>query len=169
MANAAPNVSTWDAPIPHRPTAADFNGCTKVDDTSLPSVVLDPVTMPNSPEWNTKGLTIASIGKVIGSVLSVIFNDSGVPKLSVVIMPSNVLSTTRTFFIARTAGGATSGDTTIQWDTSQFPPSTSPPIAGRNDLALNGSIGASASVGQVRVVTAIGGTATDLPYTVEIL
>lgn len=163
-ANGSPGVSPWDAPIPHRPIADDFNGCVKTDDPKASAS--DPVTMPNAAEWNTKGLSLVSIGKTIGSIVSVIFV-AGAPVISTTCIPSNVLSPSA-FTIGRTAGGSASGDTTIFWTASSFPPATASPIATRNDTALNGSIGATSTPGQARVVTGNGGVATDVPYTIVI-
>lgn len=163
----APNVSPWDDPAgAHRPGADDFNGAAFADD---PDDAPDPATQASAALVNTICLTLLSLGKVAPNARVSVRYASGAPVIdSFTAAPSGPISST--FTPVRTSGGAGSGDVTITWPAGTFPTAAGQPSACVNVAGAPAAWNVSATnvTNGVRVITAVAGTATDLPFTVSI-
>ena len=161
--NESPGQSPFDLATPYRPGTNDFNGNAKTDAIDRP----DPVTMPNAPEWTELCALAIAYGRVISAAKVSVKYVTGSPALDSFCAPgSNVVS--GTFTIARTGGGAASGDISITWAANTFPPQSVQPSARLNGTTP-GIICCSSITNGVRVVTQDHtGAATDLPFTAEI-
>lgn len=166
----APNISTWDDTVPHRPGAPDFDGCVLTNDPVDPPIAGE---MPTAEQQNTLGLTITSIGKVVpNSVISVGF-PGGTPTITFVQCAPNTYDVS-TMTLTRTPGGAVSGDFTIGFASSKFPTSVAPPSATPNPtigatptaVQVNATAVANNVINGVRVVTTLNGALADVPFTV---
>jgi hypothetical protein len=163
----APNVSPWDDPAgAHRPGASDFNGAAFLDD---PDDAPDPSTQASAALVNTICLALVSLGKVVANARLSVKYASGAPVLDTfTAAPSAPTSTT--FTVARTGGGASSGDVTITWPAGTFPTAGGQPTACVNVAGSPAAWNISATnvTNGVRVITAVAGTATDLAFTVSV-
>lgn len=163
----SPNASTWDLVPPRRPGVDDFNGCAKMDDAEFPP---DPETMPSAAEWNTKGLLLVALGKVVPNARISVHFANGAPTLASFTAAPNAVTVT-TLSVARTAGGSLAGDVSITWPAGTFPePLTQPSEMGVN---VDGppaawAISATNIPNGIRVLTTVAVTATDLPFTVGV-
>lgn len=162
---ASPNASPYDLAPAARPTLDTFNGCAKEDDLAFTP---DVQTMPNAAEWNTKGRTLVSHGKMVGTAQFSVDYSSGDP---ILVATSTASNNTIAFVIARVSGGAANGDIQITW-----PPGALPPLVVRPKAYLNAgptpakwnAPSALAITNGVRVITPLDGAGADLPFTVEI-
>lgn len=163
----APAYLTWDGDSangvpPRRPSVVDAGGDQKQDDSAYPP---DPIEHPTAPGWNQKAKQIPALARVAPVCkLGVGFN-SGAPFVSHCASPgTNVFTSTFTV----TDNGT--GDTTITWPAGTFPASVCPPT-GLTLVSSSTSVSA-AHVEQVtngiRVRTFLGGSAADVPFTIEI-
>jgi len=163
----APNVSPWDDPAgAHRPGTSDFNGAAFQDD---PDDAPDPATQANAALVNTICLALVSLGKVAPNARISVRYASGAPVLdSFSAAPSGPTSSTWT--IGRTSGGASSGDVTIGWPAGTLPPAAGQPTACVNVAGAPAAWNISCAnvTNGVRVITAVSGAATDLPFTVSV-
>ena len=166
----APNLSPWDDPTgAHRPGAADFNGAAFLDD---PDDAPDPATQASAALVNTICLALVSLGKVAPNARISVRYASGSPVLdSFTAAPSS--PTSATFTIGRTPAGTGvngAGDVTISWPAGTFPTAVGQPSACVNFLGTAGAWNVSCAnvTNGVRVITALAGTATDLPFTVSV-
>jgi hypothetical protein len=163
----APNVSPWDDPTgAHRPGASDFNGAAFEDDADDAP---DPATQASAALVNTICLALVSLGKVSPNARISIRYASGNPVLDSFSAAPNG-PTSATWTIGRTSAGASSGDVTISWPAGTFPPAAGQPTACVNVAGAPAAWNISATnvTNGVRVITAVGGTATDLPFTVSV-
>jgi len=166
----APNVSPWDDPTgAHRPGATDFNGAAFQDD---PDDAPDPSTQASAALVNTICLALVSLGKVTPNARISVKYASGAPVLdSFSAAPSG--PTTATWTIGRTPAGTGvngAGDVTITWPAGTLPPAIGQPTACLNVLGTAAAWGISCAnvTNGVRIITTVGSTATDLPFTVSV-
>lgn len=165
----APNVSPWDAVVVHRPSADDFNGAALAND---PDDAPDPGTMATAELVNTMSLALVSLGKVAANAKFSVRYASGAPVLDTFSAAPSAPSS-GTFTVARTPAGTGvngAGDTTITWAAGTFPPAVGQPSACLNVLGTAAAWGISCAnvTNGVRVITTVGSTATDLPFTVSV-
>jgi hypothetical protein len=163
----APNLSPWDDPTgAHRPGADDFNGAAFQND---PDDEPDPGTQATAELVNTMCLALVSLGKVVANAKVSVKYASGNPVLDTFTAAPSA-PTSATFTVGRTSGGAGAGDVTITWAAGTFPPALGQPMACLNVVGAAAAWGISCAnvTNGVRVITTVGSTATDLPFTVAI-
>lgn len=163
----APGTSTFDDPTgAHRPGVDDFNGAAFEDDADDAP---NPSTQATADLVNTLCLTQVGLGKVVPVARISVRYASGNPVLdSFTAAPS--APTSGTFTIGRTSGGASSGDVTITWPAGTFPPAAGQPTACLNVVGAPAAWAISCAnvTNGVRVITALAGAGSDLPFTVSV-
>lgn len=162
---SSPNGSPYDLSPATRPTLDTFNGCAKLDDLAFPP---DVQTMPSAAEWNAKGKTLISLGKMVGTAQFSVDFSGGAPILVAFSAASN---NAIAFVLTRVSGGAAHGDIQITWPAGALPAMVVRPKAWINAPPTAAKWNAPTAVAitnGVRVVTPLDGTATDIPFTVEI-
>lgn len=168
-------ISPWDLPTPRRPGIGDYNGAALEDDAED---VPDPETMPTADLMNGTAITELAIGQVVPhAVLSITF-PGGSPAINIGTCAAGATpgSTSpigsSSFSVARTSGGAGSGDVTISWAASVLPVAAAAPMATLNGTTpglICADVTTVAGNAGVRIVTKNGSNvATDLPFTVAI-
>jgi hypothetical protein len=162
----APNLSPWDATTAHRPSTDDFNGAAFQNDADDEP---DPATQATAELVNTMCLALVSLGKVVANAKVSVKYVSGNPVIDTFAAAPSA-PTSATFTPVRTSGGAGAGDVTITWPAGSFPPALGQPMACLNVVGAPAAWGISCAnvTNGVRVITTVGSTGTDLPFTVSI-
>ena len=179
MASPAPNeqskgISTWDASPPYKPGLPDFNGAALVNNGLAPP---NPATFPTANLLNTFSLLLASLCAMAQNArVSVVYSgglpvlDSGVAAAGVSPGATNPIPG---LTIIRTVGGAANGDVFVYWAAGTFPPAGTRPTVCMNGAApgficADWYTDGSGNTGVRIVAKNTSGTATDLPFTVEV-
>jgi hypothetical protein len=173
---AANPVNTWEI-LPasggaHRPSLADMGGAALANDTSNPPV--GDGTQPTDAMLNQGQYQAYAQGQTAHSARITVKFSSG-PVIDRLQTCSSLLSSAN-FTLTRTAGGAGAGDVTIDWLTGVLPPLICDPMVTINDvtqLTANAplvQVVASPPAGhvQIRIVTPLAGTPTDMRFTVSV-
>lgn len=167
----APNGSTFagnpkaspPTAIPYRPNSNDMNGIGIQNDPNFPP---NPATMIVAELANTWSAQLVDVSRVVPMlVISVTVGPLAIN--SIAAAPAVVQSTPigTTFTLARTGGGAGSGDTSITWPANTFASPITQPYVALNGTTPGG-ICISAITNGIRIVTVnMSNAATDLPYT----
>ena len=163
--------STYDENPPVLPSGQTFNDCAKSDDTS--EGPLNPLTDPNSNEWNFFGSFVIAYGTVMTSAIVTVVSAAAVSVLS----PAQAVSGNLSAF---TVTNPTAGTTILEWTSQGLNPGNAmlPPQRAQPSVTLTGVLGAhnySASATYVtgpngfpavKVTTVIDGALANLPSTI---
>ena len=166
------NTVVYDLqPAPRRPGTDDVGGFAK-QDTTQPA---DPVTGLRASDWNQIAQLITKACKMTPLLIVCVRYSGGNPVIDSIACPSGNVAIGAGAYqvnIARTGGGAGSGDVTITWTAGALPSlgTSQPWWCVLNDLlGSNRAPSAQAVANGVRVVTTNGaGAATDIAFTVAI-
>lgn len=164
-----PTWNTWDggvgedgAELPRRPSVDDLGGDQKQDNYDYPP---DDVEHFTARGWNQLVKQVAALAKVASSCKIEVRFDGGAPAVVRFSSPRSGL-TLATF--QPTDNGI--GDTTITWPADTFPA----PVCSPTGLTLFSNAGAVVDghveevTNGIRVRTRSGGSAADIPWTIEI-
>ena len=159
-----PNTSP-PTTAPYRPGTADFNGLGITDDlVNAPNAA----TMPTANLLNSWSAFAVVFGRMIPNLTLSVRYAAGAPVLdSFTAAPTGVIAGNLT--VARTGGGAVSGDISITWPAGTFPAALTQPKGSMNGI-LPGMIAVSAITNGIRVVTLNSAAAiADIPFTADLM
>lgn len=157
------NTLTFDDSPPRRPTIDDVGGGQKVNATAAPN----PVTQATAEDFNQTTKQVVAYGKMIPLARLFVTFAAGVPSITTMHTPSEVL-VIGDFTVTDNADG----DTTISWVVTKMPARSGGPIVSQIDDTdidkLRAFYTTDSGNPAVRVKSLLGGVGTDANFVVEI-
>ncbi len=165
----APNFLTFDggtgddgAELPRRPSTDDLGGDAKQDNNEAPP---DDVEHFTAAGWNQLVKVVAALSKTAPACKLEVRFSSGAPYVA--RAPALSANVTLAIFTVTYNG---TGDTTVTWPANTFPPSACSPTGLTMLVTSSADRGADLEevANGIRVRTKAGGSAADIPWTVDL-